>query len=259
MRFGQDTIPGGSVYTSHPVLDGIRLAAIRMVKLLLAVKRPAPVGGPTGNLPERSSKESSMAQPPLVPAKTAVLSMDLQTAIVSIYAKDRAKDRPELIERAAGILNAARGLGMKVIHVRVGFRPGLPEVSSRNLLFGSIKNSPQHQAIFEGAAGEIHPGLAPQADDITVVKHRVSAFAGTDLEMILRAKGIDHLILMGIATSGVVLSTTRHAADADYRITIVRDCCADRDEEVHRVLLDKVFVRQAAIVTAADVLGALPN
>ena len=198
-----------------------------------------------------------MAQPPLVPAKTAVLSMDLQTAIVSIYAKDRAKDRPELIERAAGILNAARGLGMKVIHVRVGFRPGLPEVSSRNLLFGSIKNSPQHQAIFEGAAGEIHPGLAPQADDITVVKHRVSAFAGTDLEMILRANGIDTLVLFGIATSGVVLSTLLEASDEDYRLMVIEDCCADTDAGLHTCLIEKLFPRRAEVLNSSEFLERL--
>ena len=76
--------------------------------------------------------------------------------------------------------------------------------------------------------------------------------------MILRAKGIEHLLLAGIATSGVVLSTTRHAADADYRITIVRDCCSDRDEEVHRVLMDKIFPRQASVLPLADLLAAFP-
>ena len=194
-----------------------------------------------------------MAEPPLVPAKTAVLSMDLQTSIVSIYTKDR----PDLIERAAEILNAARGLGMKVIHVRVGFRPRLPEVSSRNLLFSSVRNSPQHQAIFEGAAGEVHPGLAPQADDITVVKHRVSAFAGTDLEMILRANGIDTLVLFGIATSGVVLSTLLEASDADYRLMVIEDCCADLDAGLHACLVEKLFPRRGEVLKSSEFLGRL--
>ena len=192
-----------------------------------------------------------MAQSPLVPAQTAVLSMDLQTMIVSIYAKDSAKNRPDLIERAAGILNAARDLGMKVIHIRVGFRPNLPEVSSRNALLSSIRNSPQHQAIFEGAAGEIHPGLAAQADDITVVKHRVSAFAGTDLEMILRANGIDTLVLFGIATSGVVLSTLLEASDADYRLLVIEDCCADLDAGLHACLMEKLFPRRAEVLNSS--------
>ena len=75
--------------------------------------------------------------------------------------------------------------------------------------------------------------------------------------MILRASGIDTLVLTGLATSGVVLSTVRHAADADYRLVVVEDCCGDRDPEVHRVLTEKVFPRQATVTTAEGVVGAI--
>jgi nicotinamidase-related amidase len=85
----------------------------------------------------------------------------------------------------------------------------------------------------------------------------VSAFAGTDLDLMLRANGIETLILTGIITSGVVLSTLSHAADADYRLLVVGDCCSDGDEEVHRVLLEKVFPRQATITTAAGLAQAI--
>jgi nicotinamidase-related amidase len=85
----------------------------------------------------------------------------------------------------------------------------------------------------------------------------MSAFAGTDLETLLRAREIDTLILFGIATSGVVLSTIRHAADADYRIIAVKDCCLDRDDEVHRCLVEKVFPRQATVLTSDDILPVL--
>jgi nicotinamidase-related amidase len=61
----------------------------------------------------------------------------------------------------------------------------------------------------------------------------------------------------GIATSGVVLSTVRWAADADYEITVLSDCCANADEEVHRVLTQKIFPRQATVVAPADWLQAL--
>ena len=60
-----------------------------------------------------------------------------------------------------------------------------------------------------------------------MVKHRISPFVSTDLETLLRANGIDTLVLAGVHTSGVVLSTVRHAGDLDYRLVIVRDCCAD--------------------------------
>ena len=188
------------------------------------------------------------------PARSAVLSMDNQAGIVSIYVKE-----PEgFLGRASSVLERSRSAGMKVIHVQVGFRPRLPEVSTRNPLFSSIKSSAQHQKLFQGTLGAIHPALAPQDDDIVITKHRVDAFNGTDLEMILRASDIDTLILFGIATSGVVLSTLLHAADADYRTVVIRDCCADLDPEVHACLVEKVFPRQGSVITAAEYLEALP-
>ncbi|HXC06188.1 MAG TPA: isochorismatase family protein [Bacteroidia bacterium] len=60
------------------------------------------------------------------------------------------------------------------------------------------------------------------------------------------------MILTGVATSGVVLSTLREASDKDYRLTVLSDCCADRDEEVHRVLTTKVFIRQAEVMTVKE-------
>jgi nicotinamidase-related amidase len=80
----------------------------------------------------------------------------------------------------------------------------------------------------------------------------VSAFTGSDLEVMLRSFEIKHLVLCGISTSGVVLSTVREAADKDYRITVLSDCCADRDEEVHRVLTTKIFPRQAEVITLEE-------
>jgi nicotinamidase-related amidase len=188
------------------------------------------------------------------PARTAVLSMDLQAGIVSLYVKDQ-----ELLTRAASVLRRARAVGMRVIHVQVGFRANLPEVSTRNLLFAGIKSSPQHQRLFQGTAGAIHSAVAPQADEIVITKHRVSAFAGTDLEMILRANDIETLVLFGIATSGVVLSTLLEAADADYRLVVIKDCCADLDLELHNCLVNKLFPRQAHVLTASEFLGHLDS
>ena len=68
-----------------------------------------------------------------------------------------------------------------------------------------------------------------------MTKTRVRAFAGTDLDLLLRAHDIDTLVVFGIATSGVVLSTALTAFDLDYRIIVVRDCCADLDTELHSV------------------------
>lgn len=178
----------------------------------------------------------------------ALLSMDLQSSIVSIYTKGQ----DDFLPRVAGVQNWARARGIPVIHVQVGFRPGVPEVGSRNQLFAAVKSNPQWQQIFQGPAGAIHPSVAPQNDEVVITKHRISAFTGTDLDMILRANEIDTLILMGIATSGVVLATLLHASDADYRVLVIQDCCADQDSEAHACLTGKVFARLARVVTAGE-------
>lgn len=188
-------------------------------------------------------------------ARTAVLTMDCQAGIVSIYVQEH----EQFLGRAAGVLGAARKAGMAVIHVQVGFRPGLPEVSSRNTLFAALKSNPQHQQLFLGPGGAIHPALGPEPEDIVVTKHRVSAFVGTDLEMLLRAREIDTLAMFGIATSGVVLSTLTAAFDLDYRVAVISDCCADRDAELHNVLLNKLFANRGVVLTAAEFVNAIEN
>ena len=73
----------------------------------------------------------------------------------------------------------------------------------------------------------------------------------------MRAQDISQLVLCGIATSGVVLSTLREAADKDYQLTVLADCCVDGDEEVHRVLLSKIFPRLAEVIQASDWIAKL--
>jgi nicotinamidase-related amidase len=186
----------------------------------------------------------------LDPKTSALLVMDFQTAILEMVPVDKA-----LLARTASLIEVARKVEMKVIYVVVRFRAGYPEISPRNKNLGAVRGSGR---FVEGSAGsEVHAAVAPKPGDITVTKHRVSAFAGTDLDMVLRANGVETLVLAGIATSGVVLSTVRHAADADYRIVVVADCCSDGDLEVHRVLTEKVFLRQTTVTTAEAVTGAL--
>jgi nicotinamidase-related amidase len=101
------------------------------------------------------------------------------------------------------------------------------------------------------------PVLTLTETDIVVTRRRVGAFAGSDLEVILRARNINHLVLTGISTSGVVLSTLREAVDKDYILTVLSDLCGERDEEVHRVLTEKVFPRHADVMSSTEWLGSL--
>lgn len=102
---------------------------------------------------------------------------------------------------------------------------------------------------------KIDPALSPTSDEIVITKRRLSAFTGSDLEVVLRAQDIQHLILTGVATSGVVLSTLREAADKDYRITVVSDCCTDADIEVHQVLTNRIFPGQASVISLEEWLA----
>jgi nicotinamidase-related amidase len=145
---------------------------------------------------------------------------------------------------------------MTVIHVQVGFRPGLPEISTRNALFGAVKSSEQHQQLFREPLGAIPDTIAPQGNEVVITKHRISAFAGTDLAMILRANDIDTLVLFGIATSGVVLSTLIEASDADYRLAVIGDCCADLDSALHDCLIERFFPKRGSVFTSEGFIGA---
>jgi nicotinamidase-related amidase len=187
------------------------------------------------------------------PAHTAVLSMDCQDAIVSIYTRE---GKDAFLARVANVLNHARAIGMTIIHIKVGFRPGLPEVSSRNALFGAIKSSEHHQRLFREPLGAIPDVIAPQDDEVVITKHRISAFAGTDLDMILRANDIDTLVLCGIATSGVVLSTPIEAADADYRLAVISDGCADLDASLHDCLVQRFFPTRGSVFSTEGFIAA---
>jgi nicotinamidase-related amidase len=175
---------------------------------------------------------------------TVLLVMDVQREIVGRFADDDG-----YLPRLSRAIAAARGAGIPVVYVTAGFRPGHPEISARNRTFSAVAAAGR---LAEGDPGaQIHPAVAPLPGDPVVTKRRVSAFAGSDLEVLLRGLGAGTLVLSGIATSGVVLSTLRQAADLDYRLVVLADACLDADPEVHRVLTEKVFPRQADVLTVA--------
>jgi nicotinamidase-related amidase len=184
-------------------------------------------------------------------SNTALLVMDVQNGVVARHTEGM----ETLLTTLGQALNAARSAGIPVIYARVAFRAGAPEVNDRNRIFSSLATYGGMN--IDDPATEIHPAVAPRPGDIVVVKKRVSAFTGSDLEIILRSLDVTALVLTGIATSGVVLSTLRQAVDLDYSVTVLRDGCADADPEVHRVLLDKVFSRQATVLMTDEWVNGL--
>jgi nicotinamidase-related amidase len=176
---------------------------------------------------------------------TALLVMDMQTSILGMLPA-----KAIITSNVAKAIAYARNNSIAVIYVVVGFRQGLPEISSNNKSFSVAKERLADADMDEWM--KIDDAVAPQANDIIVTKRRISAFTGSDLEVILRAFNVKHLVLTGVSTSGVVLSTIREAADKDYTLTVLSDACADGDEEVHRVLTTKVFTRQAEVITVDE-------
>ncbi len=175
---------------------------------------------------------------------TALLLMDFQNGIATREGLE------PVVEAAGRALAAARSAGLPVVFVRVAFRPGYPEVSASNANFNGIaeRGDAMHE---DHPATQIHDSLAPLPGEPIVVKRRVGAFA-SDLSIVLSGLGATDLVLAGISTSGVVLSTVRQAADLDFRLTVLADACGDPDPEVHRVLTEKVFPRQAVVTTVDD-------
>lgn len=182
--------------------------------------------------------------------KTALLVMDVQNGIVSRFTSTEDSLKP--MQKAVAV---ARQEGILVLFVRVGFTEGYPEISPQNKGFVALLQ--RGGMLLQDDSTQIHASVKPLSHEPVVTKYRVSAFAGSNLEVILRAQGIQSLVLTGIATSGVVLSTLREAADKDFHITVLADACLDADLEVHRVLTEKVFPRQADVMTVSEWIDTL--
>ena len=201
---------------------------------------------------DKQDKNSAKSELSIERGRTAVLIMDYENQILGMLPE---KTQTAVLDNASAILKQARQAHLPIIYVVVRFRDGYPEVSRQNKRFASLKESGR---LREGTPGaEIDSRVAPQPGDIVVTKRRVGAFSTTDLESILRANNISTLAMFGISTSGVVLSTVRWAADMDYQLVVVSDACADMDDEVHRVLTEKVFPWQATVVSTHEFTKAL--
>lgn len=172
--------------------------------------------------------------------RTLFLVMDMMNDIVAedgfnaktygIQVKERS-----VLENTAKAIAAARAAGAKVGYVRVGFSPDYRECPPASPIFSGARNNGIFQLGTKGTA--VHPAVAPRDGDFDIVKHRVSPFYGTALEPILRANGIERLVLCGVSTNGVVHSGARDAHDRDYEVVILEDCCAGvtADEHTHAV------------------------
>lgn len=189
---------------------------------------------------------------PINPAHAALLVMDYQNGIIG-----RVEHGDELLAIARNLIRTVREHGGTIGYVRVAFADGdwdgVPDSSAmkkRVQAYGDALS-------VDNPSTQIPEQIAPQEGDIVVIKKRVGPFGTTDLHEQLQARGIDTLILAGISTSGVVLSTVRDAHDRDYRVIVLEDACADPDREVHDFLTQRIFPHQGEVTDVRSLHGLL--
>ena len=176
--------------------------------------------------------------------KSVLLVMDAQVATLQTI-----PNLDPILQNISKVIQEARANGIPIIFVKVGFRSGYHEVHANNTVFSGIKST---GSLFldNHVSGNLHPDLPSEKNDIVVTKKRISAFAGSDLAILLRSLKAETLLITGFWTSGVVLSTVCEAFDMDYKITVIENCCGDADEETHKFLVTKILPMRATIAEA---------
>ncbi|MBB5398743.1 maleamate amidohydrolase [Paraburkholderia youngii] len=185
-----------------------------------------------------------IANEAIAPSRTALIVMHYQTDILGLFPSVA----PALLANTRRLCDAARAKGVSVYFANLRFSPGYPEVSPLNRNGQGIKKL----GLF--LEDRTAPELGQQANEPLVIAHRASVFFGTDLEARLSAQGIDSLMMVGIASTGVVLSSVAYASDADFRLYTVKDCCYDPDEVVHEHLFATAFDSRTTVLSLADAL-----
>ncbi|PZR42820.1 isochorismatase family cysteine hydrolase [Paraburkholderia fungorum] len=183
----------------------------------------------------------------ITPAHTARIVMHYQTDILGLFPSVA----PALLANTRKLCDAARAKGVSVYFANLRFSPGYPEVSPLN------KNGQGIRQLGLFVDDRIAPELGRQAHEPVIIAHRASVFFGTDLQVRLSAQGIDSLIMVGIASTGVMLSSVAYASDADFRLFTVKDCCYDPDQVVHEHLFSTAFDSRTTVLSLADALQLL--
>jgi Amidases related to nicotinamidase len=218
---------------------------------LMASALLAGIAGMVTSMPASAQTNATQtAEEPLMqidPSRSALVLLHFQTDILSIFAE---AGIGAYVERMTALAEGARAAGIPVYFVRIGFSADYREISANN------QNGQMIRSFGLFTADAVPEGMLAEGDTV-LVAHRVSAFKGTDLDLLLRSRGIDTLMMAGVTTTGVVFSTLAEASDLDYRILLVADGCFEPDAAAQDALLRVPFATRAEIVTTGDLLAAL--
>jgi len=160
---------------------------------------------------------------------TAVIILDYQVGSLGYFPEAISNG---LLSRANQITAAARHKGIPVIFIRLQKADQTPDT-------------------------EFHPQLVRKTEELVLTKKKSSPFSTTDLDARMKKRGIDTLVILGVYTGGCVLSTVKWAAEMDYQMFVISDCCAERDEEVQRVLMAKVLTHKTTVLNAYEFIELL--
>jgi biuret amidohydrolase len=194
------------------------------------------------------------------PTRAAVLALHFERDIVEpggtfggLLADGVA--RRGVLARTAGVLEAARVAGLLVVHGRVSYPAGHPGLDTGIPLFGMIV---EHDALVEGtAAVEIVDEVAPHPGDVIVDHTGTSAFGGGELERLLRTRGVDTVVIAGVATNVIVDGTARDASNRGLKAFVLADCCSAGDDSTHAAALATLEMLTHGVVTSDEFVGSL--
>lgn len=189
--------------------------------------------------------------------KTALLVMDFENDMIDEKGKVAAfgmaahARKQNAVENTAKLLNKARDAGIKVIFVKVGYSKDYREIISSKEPVQQM--TPQTGAMIWDTWGTEFPEqLKPEASELVIKKSRISPFSNPQFEENL--KGIETLILTGVATNFVVESTARTAADLDYEVIVIEDCCASLNQEMHDFSIKNILPNIAKVISSKELL-----
>jgi len=191
--------------------------------------------------------------------KTGLMVIDMQNIFVKakegLFADfSKQMKSNSIVENTVKVVEAARKVKMPIINVMFARRRGLMDVV---YTIKDIKRSKQRSVLVEGMwEAEVIDELKPSIEDYVIVKRRNNAFYSTDLELLLRSRGIDTLIVAGVMTNSCVNDTVIGARERDFHVIVLSDCCATILKEKHDYWIKNVFPSRGSVRTSREIIEA---